>query len=66
MRRLSDRVISHHQAHVYDAFDGFNAQMSAALLSSSSAAAASSYDTSDYFVQEPEEEPEPRDSDPRP
>jgi hypothetical protein len=61
---LSDRVISHQQAHVYNAFEGFNAQMNAAMLSSSSAAAASSYDTRGYFVDEPDPEPEPDEPEP--
>jgi hypothetical protein len=59
MSGLSDRVISHQQVHVYDAFAGFNAQMNAAMLSSSSAAASSSNDSSGYFVDEPDPEPEP-------
>jgi hypothetical protein len=61
---MVDTVISHHQAHQHNAFEGFNVQMNNALLaSSSSAAAASSYDTSNYFIAEPEPEPEPGDSD---
>jgi hypothetical protein len=63
MSRLSDTITSHYQAQEFNAFAGFDAQMRAALLSSSSAAAASSYDTDDYFVDEPDPEPEPGDSD---
>jgi hypothetical protein len=59
---LSDRVISHQQVHEYDAFADFNTLMNNAL-SSSAAAASSSYDTSGYFVDEPDPEPEPGDSD---
>jgi hypothetical protein len=58
---MSDRVISHHVVQEFDAFADFNVLMNNAL--SSSAAAASSYDTSGYFVDEPDPEPEPGDSD---
>jgi hypothetical protein len=65
MRRfnMSDVVISHHQVQEFNAFADFDAQMRNTMLSSSSAAAASSYDTSNYFVDEPDPEPEPGDSD---
>jgi hypothetical protein len=60
--RLSDRVIHHHVVQEFDAFADFNVLMNNAL-SSSAAAASSSYDTSGYFVDEPDPEPEPGDSD---
>jgi hypothetical protein len=63
MSRLSDTIISHHQAYEFNAFADFDERMQQARFLSSSAAAASSNDAGDYFVDEPDPEPEPGDSD---